>query len=42
MVSRGELLGVAVLVVIGAALIALAPAKQTTEPALRRRSYQPD
>ena len=28
MVARGELIGVAVLVVIGAALIALAPAKQ--------------
>jgi hypothetical protein len=33
MVARGELIGVAVLVVIGAALIALAPAKQPTEPA---------
>jgi hypothetical protein len=28
MVSRGELVGVAILVVIGIALIALAPAKQ--------------
>jgi hypothetical protein len=28
MVARGELIGVAVLVVIGVALIALAPAKQ--------------
>jgi hypothetical protein len=28
MISRGELLGVAMLVVIGVALIALAPAKQ--------------
>jgi hypothetical protein len=33
MVARGELIGVAVLVVIGAALIALAPAKQPTETA---------
>jgi hypothetical protein len=33
MVARGELIGVAVLVVIGAALIALAPMKQPTEPA---------
>jgi hypothetical protein len=30
MVERGELIGVAVLIVIGAALIALAPAKQPT------------
>ncbi len=30
MISRGELIGVAVLVIIGAALIALAPAKQPT------------
>ena len=30
-VSRGELIGVAILVVIGAALIALAPAKQPPE-----------
>ena len=41
MISRGELIGVAVLVVIGAALIALAPAKQPTEPASRRSIYQP-
>ena len=34
MVARGELIGVAVLVVIGVALIALAPAKQPTQPAL--------
>jgi len=34
MIARGELIGVAVLVVIGAALIALAPAKQLTEPHL--------
>jgi hypothetical protein len=33
MVARGELAGVAVLVVIGAALIALAPAKQRSAPA---------
>jgi hypothetical protein len=33
MISRGELIGVAILVVIGAALIALAPAKQPTGPA---------
>lgn len=33
-VSRDELVGVAVLVVIGVALIALAPAKQPTAPAL--------
>jgi drug/metabolite transporter superfamily protein YnfA len=31
MIERGELLGVAALVVIGVALIALAPAKQTGE-----------
>ena len=30
MISRGELIGVAILVVIGAALIVLAPAKQPT------------
>jgi hypothetical protein len=34
MVSRGELVGVAVLVVIGVALIALAPAKQHAAPGL--------
>jgi hypothetical protein len=33
-VSRGELAGVAVLIVIGAALIALAPAPQRAVPAL--------
>jgi len=33
MVARGELIGVAVLVVIGVALIALAPANQPTQPA---------
>ena len=37
MISRGELVGVAILVVIGVALIALAPAKQPAEPASRRR-----
>ncbi len=41
MVARGELIGVAVLAVIGVALIALAPAKQPTEPASRRTVYQP-
>src|SRR5271167_3937062 len=35
MISRGELIGVSVLVVIGAALIALAPTNQTAEPASR-------
>jgi drug/metabolite transporter superfamily protein YnfA len=33
MVSRGELIGVALLVMIGAALIALAPAKQPAQSA---------
>jgi hypothetical protein len=33
MISRGELIGVAVLIVIGAALIGLAPAKQPIGPA---------
>jgi hypothetical protein len=41
MISRRELIGVAILVLIGAALIVLAPAKQHTEPASRRNSYQP-
>jgi hypothetical protein len=41
MISRGELIGVAILVVIGTALIALAPAKQPTEPASRRSISQP-
>jgi hypothetical protein len=36
MVARGEMYGVAALVVIGVALLALAPAKQRTAPA-----YQP-
>ena len=35
MVPRGELIGVAVLIVIGVALIALAPLKRPTEAALR-------
>jgi hypothetical protein len=39
MIARGELIGVAVLIVIGAALIALAPAKQSMEPISRH--YQP-
>jgi hypothetical protein len=38
MISRGELVGVAILVVIGVALIALAPAKQRAAPASRRSS----
>ena len=33
MISRGELVGVAMLIVIGVALIALAPAKQRAAPA---------
>lgn len=33
MISRGELVGVAILVVMGVALIGLAPAKQPTAPA---------
>jgi hypothetical protein len=42
MVSRGELAGVAALIVIGTALIALAPAKQHGAPATRPGSvYQP-
>jgi hypothetical protein len=42
MISRGELVGVAVLVVIGVTLIALAPAKQRAAPASRHSSvYQP-
>jgi hypothetical protein len=36
MISRGELVGVAILVVIGVALIALEPAKQSVAPASRR------
>jgi hypothetical protein len=38
MISRGELVGVAILVVIGVALIALAPAKQRAAPASRPSS----
>ena len=34
MISRGELVGVAILVVIGVALIALTPAKQRAAPGL--------
>jgi hypothetical protein len=41
MISREELIGVAILVVIGAALIARERAKQPTEPASRRIIYQP-
>jgi hypothetical protein len=42
MISRGELAGVAVLVVIGVVLIALAPARQRAVPASRGSSiYQP-
>src|ERR1035441_7498117 len=42
MISRGELVGVAVLIVIGVALIALAPAKQRAAAASRRSGiYQP-
>jgi hypothetical protein len=40
-ISRGELMGVAILAIIGAALIALAPATQPTEPASHHSSYQP-
>jgi hypothetical protein len=39
MISRGELIGVAVLVIIGAALIALAPDKRGTEAASNRAIY---
>jgi hypothetical protein len=41
MISRGELIGVAILVVIGAALIALTPAKQPMRSAQHRSLYQP-
>jgi hypothetical protein len=41
MVSRGELIGVAVLVVIGVTLIALAPVNQSAKAALHRSIYQP-
>jgi hypothetical protein len=38
MVARGELAGVAVLIVIGVALIALAPSKQRAVPASQQKS----
>ncbi|HMH15459.1 MAG TPA: DUF6632 domain-containing protein [Edaphobacter sp.] len=41
MISHGELIGVAILVIIGAALIALAPAKEPTRSARHRSIYQP-
>src|SRR5437764_4307791 len=41
MISRGELVGVAILVLIGVALIALAPAKQCSAAASVSSSYQP-
>lgn len=41
MISRGELVGVAVLVVIGITLIALAPAKQRAAAGARPNVYQP-
>jgi hypothetical protein len=41
MISRGELVGVAILVLIGVALIALAPAKQCSAAASGSSSYQP-
>jgi hypothetical protein len=40
LISRGELIGVAALLVIGAALLALAPAQQPVEPASGRSVYQ--
>jgi hypothetical protein len=40
MISHGELIGVAVLVVIGIALIALAPAKQPAEPVPHAAVFQ--
>jgi hypothetical protein len=40
MISHGELIGVAVLVVIGAALIALAPTVQRTETDSRNRTTE--
>jgi hypothetical protein len=40
MISRGELAGVAVLIVIGIALIALAPAKQHVTPVARHNVHQ--
>ena len=41
MIVHDELIGVAVLVVIGAALLALAPRAQALEPAPRYDAYQP-
>ncbi len=41
MIVHDELIGVAVLVVIGAALLALAPRAQVLEPAPRHDAYQP-
>ena len=40
MVARGELIGVAALVMIGAALVALAPGTQLPEPASHRSQVQ--
>ena len=40
-ISRGELVGVAILAVIGVALVALAPKKRHVEPAPRRNVYRP-
>ena len=40
-VARGELIGAAVLVAIGVALIALAPAKRLAEAGSQRNIYQP-
>lgn len=40
-VARGELIGVAVLVIIGAALLGLAPAKQPLEPDSPLSVYEP-
>ena len=39
MISRGELVGVAILVVIGGALLALAPAKQRPGPGLAPQQH---
>ncbi len=41
MVSRRELIGVAVLAVIGIVLVALAPARQAAEPVSQPAMYQP-
>jgi hypothetical protein len=40
MISRGELIGVAILIVIGATLIALAPAKHPCGARLTPRFYR--